>query len=92
MLTIELLDPSKHIRERFDCGNDALNYYLKKVARQHSERGVSRTFVLVDTDKPTIILGYYTLTICAVIMIIVRKIVNHFHIFIKRILYLDFGE
>lgn len=68
MLTIEPLDPGKHVRDRFDCGDDALNFYLKRVARQHSERGVSRTFVLVDTDRPTIILGYYTLTICAVVI------------------------
>jgi predicted GNAT family N-acyltransferase len=68
MLTIEPLNPDKHVREGFDCGNDSLNYYLKRVARQHSERGVSRTFVLVDTDKPAIILGYYTLTICAVVI------------------------
>jgi predicted N-acetyltransferase YhbS len=62
---IELLD-KQHDRDRFDCGNPALNQFLKQTARQHIQKGVSRTFVLVDTEQPEIIIGFFTLTLCEV--------------------------
>ena len=43
MLRIEPLRAS-HDRGGFDCGVDALNAYLRQVARQH----IARTYVLVD--------------------------------------------
>lgn len=49
-----------HNRENFDCGEDTLNTFLKKFARQNDERGLGRTFVLIEVEK-TEILGYYTL-------------------------------
>lgn len=33
---------------------------------QHSDKGVSKTYVLVDDSNPTVVLGYYTLNPCAV--------------------------
>jgi ribosomal protein S18 acetylase RimI-like enzyme len=64
---IELLAQS-HDRDGFDCGSEPLNLFLKQTARQHAERGISRTFVLVDesavTPKP--ILGFFALNICQV--------------------------
>jgi ribosomal protein S18 acetylase RimI-like enzyme len=64
---IELLAKS-HDRDGFDCGSEPLNLFLKQTARQHAERGISRTFVLVDEDaaasKP--ILGYFSLNICQI--------------------------
>ena len=51
-----------HDRTEFDCGVQELNSFLKATARQHGEKGISRTFVL--TDGSTIILGYFTLTLC----------------------------
>ena len=53
-----------HDREAFDCGNNELNQYLKKTARQHTEKGISRTFVLVDESRASEILGFFTLTSC----------------------------
>ena len=53
-----------HDRKRFDCGNAALNSFLRQSARQHAERDISRTFVLIDEESPTTILGYFTLTVC----------------------------
>ena len=55
-----------HAREAFDCGSEPLNLYLKHTARQHSQRGISRTFVLVKegAPEPKAILGYFTLNIC----------------------------
>ena len=62
MRIIELLDKT-HNRAGFDCGNEALNQYLQKTARQHNQKGISRTFILTDTnsEKPKTILGYFTL-------------------------------
>jgi GNAT superfamily N-acetyltransferase len=55
-----------HDRTRFDCGVPELNSFLKATARQHGDKGISRTFVLSDQEKP--ILGYFTLTLCEVRM------------------------
>ncbi|NQU64635.1 MAG: GNAT family N-acetyltransferase [SAR324 cluster bacterium] len=65
MLKIELLGKS-HNRNQFDCGNTALNIFLQKTARQHITKGMSRTFVLINSENPKEILGFYTLSICEV--------------------------
>jgi GNAT superfamily N-acetyltransferase len=65
MRRIEPLTRS-HARDAFDCGNEALNSYLRRIARQHAEKGISRTFVMVDTAEPITILCYATLILCEV--------------------------
>ncbi len=55
-----------HDRASFDCGISELNQYLRRIARQHLEKGISRTFVLVDDSKPNEILGFFTLAACEV--------------------------
>ncbi|MBW1737860.1 MAG: GNAT family N-acetyltransferase [Deltaproteobacteria bacterium] len=65
MLKIETLGRD-HDRSGFDCGNDALNQYVGKIARQHLNKGISRTFVLVDEKMPTGILGFFTLASCEI--------------------------
>ena len=65
MLEIETVSRD-HNRSGFDCGNDALNQYLKKIARQHLNKGLARTFVLVDDNIPTEILGFFTLVSCEI--------------------------
>ncbi|AFY35014.1 GNAT family N-acetyltransferase [Calothrix sp. PCC 7507] len=65
MRVIELLG-KQHNRDCFDCGNKALNQFLKQIARQHIQKGVSRTFVLVNTEQPEIVIGFFTLTLCEV--------------------------
>jgi GNAT superfamily N-acetyltransferase len=65
MLNVELLT-SQHNRNEFDCGNSELNSYLKQIARQHNDKGLSRTFVLIDDIKPDAILGFFTLAICEI--------------------------
>jgi GNAT superfamily N-acetyltransferase len=62
---VEGLSPG-HDREGFDCGEPALDEYLRKTARQHGEKGISRTFVLVDEEKPSEVLGFFTLAVCEV--------------------------
>lgn len=61
MLTIEPLG-LLHNRTSFDCGVDALNSFLQKTARQHKEKGLSNTFVLVNKELPATILGFFTLS------------------------------
>lgn len=55
-----------HDRAGFDCGVPELNSFLKATARQHNDKGISRTFVLVDDENPKTILGFFTLTLCEV--------------------------
>lgn len=65
-----------HDRNRFDCGVEALNLWLRQTALQHQTKGISRTFVATpsgagdvqdyvsagyaDIEK-TSILGFYAL-------------------------------
>jgi len=35
---------------------------LRRIAKQHLAKGVSRTYVAVEIDHPTQVLGYYSLT------------------------------
>ena len=67
MRKIELLSKS-HDRDSFDCGSEPLTLFLKQTARQHSERGISRTFVLVEENAPTPkpILGFFSLNLCQI--------------------------
>lgn len=67
MKSIELLDKT-HNRTSFDCGNKYLNRYLQQTARQHNQKGISRTFVLTDTtrEKNKIIIGFFSLSLCEV--------------------------
>jgi len=62
VLRIEPLARS-HDRERFDCGVEPLNTFLRQTARQHQEKGISRTFVLVQEadPEPKTIVGFFTL-------------------------------
>ena len=52
-----------HDVDDFDCGDSALNDYLRQTARQHQKKNISQTYVIVDEVTPDAILGYFTLTI-----------------------------
>ena len=67
MFKLELISRQQD-RESFDCGSDPLNRFLKESARQQLDRGISRTYVLVDPAKtlPRPILGYFSLTLCEI--------------------------
>lgn len=62
MLEEQALEPTRHDRAGFACGVPALDAYLAQLAVQHIRKGVSTVYVLVDTDHPNLILGYYTLS------------------------------
>jgi GNAT superfamily N-acetyltransferase len=61
-LIIILLDADLHDRYDFDCGEPALNDYLQKTARQHLQKGIANTYVLVRLEEPRKILGIFTLS------------------------------
>ncbi len=43
-----------HTRDTFDCGNEALNDFLRRYARQQQERDFSRTYVVLADDAVTV--------------------------------------
>ncbi|MFZ1982785.1 MAG: GNAT family N-acetyltransferase [Desulfatitalea sp.] len=45
-----------------------MDAYLRNTARQHSEKGISRTFVLVDDKNTFQILGFFTLAACEILV------------------------
>lgn len=55
-----------HNRQSFDCGRIELNNWLKQVARQHQDKGLSKTFVAVREEDPTGICGFYALTLAEI--------------------------
>lgn len=62
MLEEQPLNPDLHDRAGFRCGIPELDDYLRRFAVQHRRRGVSTAYVLVSTEKPSMILGFYTLS------------------------------
>ena len=62
MLEEQRLDSKIHNCAAFDCGTPELNGYLTRRATQDRRRNLTQVYVLVDTDAPTQVLGYYTLS------------------------------
>jgi GNAT superfamily N-acetyltransferase len=52
-----------HDRQGFDCGRQELNEWLQKIARQHQDKNLSKTFVAIQEKEPAQICGYYALTL-----------------------------
>jgi len=52
-----------HDRQKFDCGRQELNDWLRQIARQHQDKGMSKTFVATREEAPDRICGYYALTL-----------------------------
>jgi GNAT superfamily N-acetyltransferase len=62
MPTFALLDPKRHDRAAFSCGEPTLDRYLKEQASQHHRDGIATTHVLLDDTRASHILGFYTLS------------------------------
>lgn len=62
MFEEQVLNPAVHDRHGFDCGVPALNEYLQRYAEQHRRKGISATYVLVDSEAASIVQGYYALS------------------------------
>lgn len=62
MLEEQLLDTSVHDRSSFSCGVPALDDFFARMAAQQVQKGVTVVYVVVDTDEPRQVLGFYTLS------------------------------
>jgi GNAT superfamily N-acetyltransferase len=51
----------KHDRASFDCGDPALNEFLRRHARQSHDKGAAKTFLAISPADGKTILGYYSL-------------------------------
>jgi len=62
-----------HDRNGFDCGEEALNRFLRELARQDADRDLGATFVALAEADGTKVLGYYTLAMSEVERLIVPQ-------------------
>jgi len=51
-----------HDRDAFDCGEEALNEFLRRYARKSHELGGAKTFLAIDNTDNKVILGFYSLS------------------------------
>ncbi|MEG6551630.1 GNAT family N-acetyltransferase, partial [Desulfocurvibacter africanus] len=51
-----------HDREAFDCGETALNDFLRQHARKSHQQGGAKTFLAIDDRDGRTILGYYSVS------------------------------
>jgi hypothetical protein len=51
---------AEHERGSFDCGNAALDDWLKQRAGQFDRRDLARTYVAVRSGEPKVV-GYYAI-------------------------------
>lgn len=65
-MNITQLSKKKHDRKAFDCGEGALNNYLRTLSGQHDKKDLSRTFVLTSPHNESEIKGFYSLALCTV--------------------------
>jgi GNAT superfamily N-acetyltransferase len=59
---VTALDKVHEVKD-FTCGKVVLDVWLQQTARQHQANSISQTFVLVAETAPTVILGFYALTL-----------------------------
>lgn len=51
-----------HDRNSFDCGDPALNAYLRHHARNSHKRGGAKTFLAISEEDNKTVLGFYSLS------------------------------
>ncbi|MEW6367232.1 MAG: GNAT family N-acetyltransferase [Acidobacteriota bacterium] len=52
-----------HIRSSFDCGNSALDEFIRLYARQQQDKNYSRTFVASDAER---VYGFCSLSVASI--------------------------
>jgi GNAT superfamily N-acetyltransferase len=52
----------KHDRDAFDCGEEALNEFLRRYARRSHELGGAKTFLAIEDSGGNTALGFYSLS------------------------------
>jgi GNAT superfamily N-acetyltransferase len=79
---LEVFDSNQHHRSDFDCGNSALNDYLRKLATQYERRHLGKTVVALRSDGSDEVVGYYVLSASSVAFVnmpleVARKLPAH---------------
>jgi GNAT superfamily N-acetyltransferase len=67
----------KHDREAFDCGEEALNEFLRRYARKSHDLGGAKTFLAIDDADNKAILGVYSLSPASVAYAQTPEIIRH---------------
>lgn len=52
-----------HDRKTFDCNNLELNRWFASIAQQHRAKGISTTYVAVETPESSSVFGFYSVSI-----------------------------
>jgi GNAT superfamily N-acetyltransferase len=52
----------QHDREAFDCGEEALNQFLRRYARKSHELGGAKTFLAIANADNKTVVGFYSLS------------------------------
>ena len=63
---VTLLEPAKHDRAAFSCGEPSLDTYLQRQASQDLKRRAAVTYVMTERKEAGHIMGYYTLSATSV--------------------------
>ncbi|HAS51641.1 MAG TPA: N-acetyltransferase [Gammaproteobacteria bacterium] len=56
-----------HNRKGFDCGDVDLNRWFRQVAKQHQEKRISSTFVVVTEAASPEVLGFYAINLAELV-------------------------
>lgn len=62
MLEEQILDTKLHDRKAFRCGEPQLDHFLNNLAGQLAKKNITNTYVLVEPNNPTEIVGFYSLS------------------------------
>jgi GNAT superfamily N-acetyltransferase len=57
----------RHNREAFDCGEQALNEFLRRHARKSHDLGGAKTFLAIENSGDEAIIGFYSLSPASVV-------------------------
>jgi hypothetical protein len=57
---IEAFDRASHDRSAFDCGQGALNDFIRTLVTQYEKRKLGKTFVAVAASGGPGVVGFYT--------------------------------
>src|ERR1700710_2383418 len=68
MSVFAVLDPKRHDRARFTCGEPLLDRYIREQAAQHRRDGIATTHVLIGDETSSDILGFYALSAAQVLL------------------------
>lgn len=64
-------------REAFDCGDAALNEFLRRHARKSHDQGGAKTFLAVDDAEGNRIFGFYSVSPASVAFDRTPELVRH---------------